>query len=171
MLARRHSNRRRPAMTLVESAMVLTIFLMLLFGIFEYGRFLLVLHVTTNAARDGSRYAAVNVSKPSTFNTTDYTDPAGTTWTNISDYTKQRMGGVNNQIGAAVTVFPCDSTKLNQTPPVVQSKASPTTWNSASFTEFIAVQITGTYTPFLPALLKMPTTIPITITGISGSEG
>ena len=64
-------------MTLVESALVLGIFLVLLFGIFEYCRFLLVLHVTTNASRDGARYASVNWDKPSTFNKTNYTDANG----------------------------------------------------------------------------------------------
>ena len=59
MLLRR-ANRRR-GMTLVESTLVLMVFLMLLFGIFEYCRFLMVLHITNNAARDGARYAVVNL--------------------------------------------------------------------------------------------------------------
>ena len=59
-------NRLRRGAAIVESTLVLSVFLMLLFGMFEYCRFLLVLHVTNNAARDGVRYAAVNVTKPAT---------------------------------------------------------------------------------------------------------
>ena len=64
MLLRRRAARRR-GMTIVESALVLSVFLMLLFGLFEYCRFLMVLHLTNNAARDGARYAVVNVNCPS----------------------------------------------------------------------------------------------------------
>lgn len=71
---------RRRGVTIVESALVLSIFLMLLFGIFEYCRFLMVLHVTHNAARDGARYAAVNVNCPS--------DQVDARKTAIQDYTK-----------------------------------------------------------------------------------
>ena len=49
--ARFQPRSRRRGMTVVESALVLSVFLLLLFGIFEYRRFLLVLHVTNNAAR------------------------------------------------------------------------------------------------------------------------
>src|SRR5437016_7245916 len=107
MLARRLTRRR--GMTAPEAALVLSVFMMLLFGLFEYCRFLLVLHVTTNAARDGARYAVVNLSKPSNFDTTDYTDPSGGVSPSIQKYTTARMGGVDHQItGFQVAAYPCD---------------------------------------------------------------
>ena len=92
MHLRRRVTRRR-GMTVVESALVLGVFMMLLFGLFEYCRFLMVLHITNNAARDGARYAVVNLDKPDTFNTVDYgTKPS------ITNYTTTRMGGMQKQI-------------------------------------------------------------------------
>ena len=64
---------RRPAAALVEAAFVITLFLMFVFGIFEYARYLMFLHVSTNAIRDAARYASVNVDKPSDFPTNNFT--------------------------------------------------------------------------------------------------
>jgi Flp pilus assembly protein TadG len=191
MLLRRRAPRRR-GMTVVESVLVLSVFMMLLFGLFEYCRFLMVLHVTHNAARDGARYAVVNLDKPDNFSTVDYgTKPSVTKFTTI------RMAGVDRQInnvnasyspsGYQIAVYAVDSTGLNQTPPVIRAKSltglapypdpfvagasNSVTWRSAGFTERIAVTIRGTYQPFTPSLLFMPTTIPIYITAIMGSEG
>jgi Flp pilus assembly protein TadG len=183
-LIRRRTARRR-GLTLVESALVLGIFLVLLFGIFEYCRFLLVLHVTTNAARDGARYAGVNGDKPATFNTTDYTDGLGNTSPSVVGYTTARMGGVQNQIqGFAVAVYPVDPTGLTLSPPVVRSASlnppaypdpfnpdsnSPA-WNATVFPNRLAVTIKGTYQPILPTLLLMPSSIPIYVTAMMGME-
>lgn len=170
---------RRRGVTIVESALVLSIFLMLLFGIFEYCRFLMVLHVTHNAARDGARYAAVNVNCPS--------DQVDARKTAIQDYTKARMKGVENQFSGAVqvAVYPCDSAGLALATPVIRSKsttgAAPypdpfgsapyTPWNNAAFTERVAVTVKGNYSPLLPSLLFMQTTMPIEVTAITASEG
>ena len=54
----------RRGVTIVESALVLSIFLMLLFGVFEYCRYIIWMHVTTNAARDVALYTTVNVKCP-----------------------------------------------------------------------------------------------------------
>src|SRR5206468_9278790 len=64
---RRLQNRRKGA-TVVETAMVLLPILMLTFGIFEYGRFLMHLNMYNNAIREGCRYAVVNNTN-STVNT------------------------------------------------------------------------------------------------------
>jgi len=53
---RKRSTPRRGAAT-VETALVLPICLLFLFGILEYGRYIMVLQVTTNAAREGAHYA------------------------------------------------------------------------------------------------------------------
>ncbi|MDY3552375.1 pilus assembly protein [Gemmata sp. JC717] len=188
-LRRRHHRR---GLTAVEAALVMSVFLMLLFGMFEYCRFLMVLHVTNNAAREGARYAVVNVDKPSTFNITNYTytDAAGATQTvqNIESYTQDRMGGIHvrNIESFRIAVYSVDPTGLTLSPPVVRPKtktagtypdpfndadANAVPWNSAGFTEKIAVTIDGTYRPLLPTLLLMPSTISVKTTAIMGSEG
>jgi Flp pilus assembly protein TadG len=172
---------RRRGSTIVESALVLSVFLLLLFGIFEYCRFLFVLHVTNNAAREGARYASVNASAP--------TSQAATLQTAIIAYTTQMMSGVQNQIsGYQVAVYAVDPTGLTLSPPVIRaatsSTGSPPTypnpfsssdpnavlWNSAPFPNRIAVTIQGTYYPTTPAFLFMPNSVPIYITAVLGAE-
>jgi Flp pilus assembly protein TadG len=51
---------RRPGMTLVETVIVIMIVVMIIFGIFEYCRYLMVRNLMDNAARTGLRYAIVN---------------------------------------------------------------------------------------------------------------
>jgi Flp pilus assembly protein TadG len=153
------TNRRRRGATIVETALVMAVFFMLLFGIFEYCRFLMVLHIANNAARDGARYAAVNVG-------TDLTAKQ------IQDYTTARMGGVDQNLsGFQATVYPCDPSGFALNPPQAIPKSSNPPWNQAAFTERIAVQIQGSYQPITPLLLLLPSSIPITITAVVGSEG
>ena len=51
---------RRRGTTAVETALVLLPMTMFIFGVFEYGRFLMIWNVLNNAAREGCRYALVN---------------------------------------------------------------------------------------------------------------
>lgn len=185
MMLRRPARRR--GMTLVESTLVLGVFFLLMCGIFEYCRFLYVLQVAQNAARDASRYAVVNMDKPSTFDGTDYTDASGTVFPSIQKYTTSRMGGADRQlVGYRVAAYAVDPTGLTLTPPVVRPKSTNAPsypdpfdsaasnrvpWNQASFTEGVAVTVDGTYTPFLPSFLFMPATIPVRITAVAGAEG
>src|SRR5438270_13561264 len=103
MLARRPGRR---GATLPEFALLLSIFLLFLFGVFEYARYLLVLHTITNAARDGARYAVISSANTnaSTFST-DVTVADGYSATApgfsvpfITTYTQARMGGVDNML-------------------------------------------------------------------------
>lgn len=189
----RQTARRRHGMTVVETALVMTVFAMLLFGIFEYCRFLMVLHVTNNAARDAVRYASVNLDKPSDFNSADYTDATNYTYPSVEGFTKMRMGGMERQIqDFKVRVYPADPAGLAQTPPVIRPKSTSTAtpkqypdpfktndpnasfatpWNQASFTDRLAVTIRGAYRPALPTFLMMPSSIPIDITALAGGEG
>jgi Flp pilus assembly protein TadG len=182
----RRSTRRR-GMTIVESALVLAVFSLLLFGLFEYCRFLYVLHVTHNAARDGARYAVVNLDKPTNFDSQDYTDSTGTTYRNIRKYTTDRLGGAQKQlVGYQLAVFAVDPVGLGQSTPVIRPKSTnPPTypdpfdpndtnhvpWNQTYFTESVGVTVRGEYRPLLPGFLFIPSSVPINITAIAGSEG
>ncbi len=169
-LPRRHPRRR--GAVIVESAFVLSIFLLMIFGIFEYCRYLLVLHVATNAARDGARYASVNTDKPNTFDTVDFTDANAKVYPSITKYTNGLLANTAQNInGLAIVVYPCDPVALAQTPPVVQGKSPRTGWNDAAFPGKIAVRIQGQYVPLLPSFLSMPTSITVDITSVIGSEG
>lgn len=188
MMIRRKT--RREGMTVVESALVLSVFCLLLFGIFEYCRFLYVLHTCSNAARDGARYATVNMDKPSNFDTNDYTDSTGTVFPSIQKYTTNRLGGTEKQLtGFKTAAFAVDPVGLTLSPPVTRPKTTSTAttpvypdpfnasdpnkvpWNQAIFTEGIAVTIQGTYKPLLPGFMFMSSSIPVNVTVIAGSEG
>jgi Flp pilus assembly protein TadG len=122
----------------VEAGIVLPVFLMLLMGVFEYSRFLMVRNLTDNAAREGARYAVVHTYDKTT--------------AQIQSYVQGMFAGQQGQLGSlSIQVF----------------EANPTTgqnvdvWTNAAFGECIMVQITGTYQPALPKLLLMSSTIPV----------
>jgi Flp pilus assembly protein TadG len=175
MIVRRARGHRRGGATTVEVAVVISVFLMFLFGIFEYCRFLLMMHVTTNAARDSARYAVVNVGKPTDFDTDEFTDPGGNVYPAIKTYCDTKMVNIKNMLtGYTVDVFPCDPAQLAATPPVIAPKPGfpgTVSWNAATFSERIAVRVTGTYRPVLPSFLMMDANIPVNITVTMGSEG
>lgn len=124
--------RFRPGVYAVEMAAVISIFLMFFFGLIEYGRFLFIRSVMMNAAREGARFAAVNV----------YAD------TMVSDtqaQVKKYMSGVNTALsGYACDVYRADATG---------TKTGDAT--AASFGQYLCVEVSGKYSPILPTLLKL----------------
>jgi Flp pilus assembly protein TadG len=91
-LAKQNRTGRRGAAA-VETGLVLIPMMMLLLGVFEYGRFLLDRNVLDNAAREGCRYALAN----------NNTDPAVAT--TVQTIVNNVMGGRQNAFsGFTVTV-------------------------------------------------------------------
>src|SRR4051794_37857280 len=91
---RRHA---RSGAALVETAAVCVIFFLLLFGVFEYCRFIFVKQLLDNAAREGARYAVVTPTNP-------------TLITDTQAVVNYRMGGFNNAVkNWNVQVFHADS--------------------------------------------------------------
>jgi hypothetical protein len=174
-MIRKLTTKRRSGATVAEAAIVLGLFLFCLFSIFEYCRYLFVLQTLTQAARQGVRYASVNVSKPTNFDTVDYVE--GTvTYPSVVKFTTDRAAGMQNTLGTfSIEVFPCDMDKLAQTPPLVDKKpgfpSSTVTWNSAIFTEMICVRIKGTYFTAVPNVVFWNGQINLQVEAISSSEG
>ena len=163
--------RRRGGTTLPETALVLSAFLLFLMGIFEYSRFIMLLHVGTNAARSGARYASVNVSNPSDFDTVAYNGKMS-----VHDFVKAEMGGAYDMIDSrSLSVFPCDNAQLYANPPVIVTKGGSPAWNQATFTERIAVRINGNFKPILPGFIFFYTggsdVVPLNIAATASSEG
>jgi Flp pilus assembly protein TadG len=179
---RNHSRQRRSGATIVESAIVLALLVVILMAIFEYSRYLFISQTMANAARDGVRYASTNVDKSASFVTTD---EAGKL--NIREFVRRKCGGSDTLVGNfTVNVFACDNTQLYADPPVIQPKTPATAWNNATFTERIAVEITMDYRPILPVMwipggntgagihvsfFGGSSTVPIRIAAVTGSEG
>ncbi len=59
------SSRRRRGQALVEFALVIPIFLLMMVALFDLGRAVFAYNTLTNAAREGARIAIVNQDKPS----------------------------------------------------------------------------------------------------------
>jgi Flp pilus assembly protein TadG len=161
----------RRGATLVEAAFVLCLALLFLFAIMEYARYLMVLDVANNAAREGARYAVVSTGN-------------GTTSSQVVSVVTSKMAGVDSQIqGYTVSVFAVDPTGIYTTssntynyPPTLQ-KLSGSNWNDAQFGGGIAVQIKGTYQPIFTAIpfmtkfnIPILSSTPVTATAVMGSE-
>ena len=79
-MCRSYRKKRRGA-AVVEFAIVAPLFFLLLFGMIEYGRMVMVQQVLTNASREGSRQAVLDGSTTATVTTTvtDYLTNGGVT--------------------------------------------------------------------------------------------
>jgi Flp pilus assembly protein TadG len=150
MVQRGGRRTQRNGATLVESAFVISAFIMLLFGLYEYGRFLMLKNVIDQAARTGARLAVVNTNTMST--------------TAIQDAVDNALGGMGNQFVSYakytnITVNHYDSSGNN----------IGTDWYNARFGESVGVTITGSYTPF-PSYILPAATFTVSSTAVMNSE-
>jgi hypothetical protein len=178
-----HRTSRRDAATSVEFACVAVLVFLLLFGIFEYARFLFVYHLANNAARDAARFAVVRTGGGVSLVEPDGTllsEPAAVTDADVAEvwrtgafhgraYGTGMCGMEDNLSGRAVKVFAVPDSDLYATPPNLSPTGKPL-WTSAAFHQQIAVQVTGTYQPILLDLLGLPADIDVTVTVLMGSE-
>ena len=133
--------RERRGGAAVEFAVVAPMVFLVLFAIFEYGRYFMVRHLMDSAAREGVRYAVVN----STVGT-----PAL-----VANVVNARTAPIQNAFvnaSYAVDVFWLDSTAGN-------AKKYP--YSDAPFGSMMGVTVTATFKPMMPRLLYMSTTIPV----------
>ncbi len=161
----------RSGAAVVETAFVLLIVFTLMLGIFEYGRFLMVLNVCENAVREGARLAVVQVTAGKSG-----AEIAATTDV-IKDRVIAKLGPVANWLNVTrgqVTVVALD--------PVAFTDAGG--WDTARPSDPIAVRIgirqTGSdlptggaavrYSPAVVGLLNMPNQINIFAQASMGSE-
>jgi Flp pilus assembly protein TadG len=129
---------RRRGSVVVETGVILPLFLMLLLGIFEYGRFVMVRNLADNAAREGARDAVVHTYDQTT--------------AQVQAMVLGRLAGQDNQLSSlGIQVFKADPL----------TGANLDAWTNARFGDSIVVQITGNYRPAVPSLLMMGSTIPM----------
>lgn len=139
--------RRRAGAAIVEMAAVLIVFVLFLFGYIEYCRYIFVRQVMENAAREAARYGAVR-----TFSTSFDAD--------VKAVADTRMAGVQKQVNNyKVTLYKADTTG-----------ASTGSADAAEFGEYVVVQIDGDYSPVLPSLLFLNSTLPVRARALVNSE-
>src|SRR5688572_10397899 len=143
MLIPRQARPRRGGATTVEFAFVAILLFLMLFGIFEYGRFLFVYHLTTNAARDGARFACVRTDggtmpgEPAIVTDADVKEVVRTGMWNGRAY-GTGMLGMEGQITSdwanACHVYSVTNAQLGATPPDMDPAGKPL-WTNAGFHE------------------------------------
>jgi Flp pilus assembly protein TadG len=146
MIGRTKRTARRGT-TLIETAFVITLFTMFVFGIIEFGRFLFVRQVVDNAAREAARFAVVS-------------SPDVNLEADTQAVATQRMVGVNNAVkNYQVQVYQADSSGNKN------GLAGDTPFGSN-----MAVQIDCDYAPVLPSFLFMGNSIHIRAKVLMNSE-
>ncbi len=145
----------------MEAAFVLPIVLTFIMGLFEYGRYYLMVHVCYNAVSAGAAYACKHTS-PIVISGTTYNNGSGDV-TNVVNATL----GTQQLANPTVSVYLSDA--LGNA--VADSAGNnPGLFSNAGAGQYITVQLTGTYT-FVPAkMLGLPTTRTITFTTVRRSE-
>ena len=151
MLLRPHilrpRTRLRRGATTVETAAVAAVFLLFLFGILEYCRFIYVQQVVNNAAREGARYAIVNTTDSSLITDTQ---------SRVQSY----MGGLDKTLqNYSCQVYAADSNGNNIGSPL-----------NVAFGQYICVQVQLTYSPIVPSLLFLNNSMTISSKCCMGSE-
>ena len=147
-------NAVRRGATLVEVVLVISALIMMLLGIMEYGRFIMVKQVVENATREGAHLTT----------SADGADPTNysyQTTATIQAAVTNAMGGVDALLpDLTIDVYLVDSSGNN-----IGS------WTTAQDGQNIAVEVTGTYTPILPTFGFLPSTVTIHSKCVMRSEG
>ena len=149
---------RRSGATLVEAAMVLSLALLLLFGIFEYARYMFTLQIVENAAREGARMAVAH---------TDNMTTAGITAGILQRLADQNSTMPNFNIDIHAIAL---RTRTDANGTVTAGTLIPD-WTQAAPTDGIVVTLTGDFVPILPSFLQMGATIPVRCQSVMYSEG
>ena len=124
MAIHKHRRARRSGAAAVETALVMLPFLVFVFGVFEYGRLLMVWNVVDNAARTGCRYALVN-------------NTSATIATDVTTQVTNTMAGLNT------TAFSSFSVTVSGTHAGTAYTGSGV--NNLVAGDLITVTVTGTY--------------------------
>lgn len=93
-LPRARNRRKRRGAAIVETAIVLPVFLAVTLGIVEFGRAMMVGQLVTNAAREGARLAVIDGSTNSSVETS------------IKDFLTQAAGTSASDVTVTITITP-----------------------------------------------------------------
>lgn len=143
----------RRGATAVETAVVISIALLFMFGVFEYGRYVMTRQIMENAAREGARFAVVHTNDKTTAqiqNQVDFKLDRGRQ--QIKNYVKTTN----------IQVFASD---VNGNP--IGGK----TWSDSAYGELIGVSISGTYKSILPSFLHWSSSFTVSAKSVMASEG
>ncbi len=148
----RRIHRRRGAAA-VETAVILCIFLLFVFGIIEYARFVMIYQAMQNAAREGARYAIAVVNPDTVSNA------------NIQAEVQRRLKGMDRNVNNfTVTVYAIVMRNGIQGTQLANRY-------DASSNDGVVVEVSYTYKPALPSFLQLRSSIPIKARCVMYAEG
>lgn len=150
---RRRARNARRGTALIETALILPVCLLFIFGIMEYGRYLMMVHLINNATREGARYA-VSHTQPVIIDGVTY-------------------GNATSDVTNVVNRFMMNHKLVNQTTSVYRSDANGNNigaWTTADSGDSICVQIAGQFQWITPRLLRLPATTPLQVRSVMRSE-
>jgi hypothetical protein len=136
----------RRGATAVETAVVLNLALLMVLGLFECSRLLMVRHLLDNAARAAARVASSGSN--------DKTEEE------VRDVAERMLVGERFDGPPRIRIFHADLDGIELGP-----------WKDAGFGEGIAVQIEVDYRPLVPSMGIFPSPIPLSARSVMRSEG
>jgi len=142
----------RPGATLVETAVVIGITLLIMFGIFEYGRFVMTKQLMENAAREGARFAVASTYSATT--------------ASVQDVTDQKLSAGRGQLVGYVKATNIQVTAADAAGNPISGKA----WTDCRFGENVAVVVSGTYKPSLPNFMLWKSSFTVSATAVMACE-
>jgi Flp pilus assembly protein TadG len=144
--------RERGSVT-VETALVLPLVLLLILGVFEYGRYAMTVQLFDHAAREGVRYAITHL-QPVTIDGTTY----GNSVSDVLDIVKNVTPGITLS-GQKVELFASDDlgNQLGD-------------WTEAQPGQSITLRITGDHEVAVTKFLHLPSRIPVTAQATMNAE-
>ena len=145
MNRRKRPHRDRCGAIAVEMAFVIPVLMILLSGLLDSGRYLMMCHMLDSAVREGARQAVVSTNNRTT------QDIENTVRNCLSSQTFPDV---------AIEVYRADAT----------SGANTGAWTGAQLGEYIAVAATATYTPSTPGMGLLPNTLTMRARCIMVSE-
>ena len=95
---------------MVETAIVMTVFMLMMFGIIEFGRAIYTYHMVDNAARIGSRFAIVHGSTCAHTGATD-TWPCNADTTEVQNYVLSQSVDLDGQRLTIAPTWPSNGCK------------------------------------------------------------
>lgn len=141
----KRAGKRRRGAVLVEAAIVVPVFLVFFIGILEYCRYIMMLQVVTNAAREGARYALTHTLPATVGGVT-----AGNATSDVTTVVSKAMAG-KTLTGQTVQVFQSDSLGNNIG-----------AWTDTQADGYICVRITGTFPFIANRIFYAPTSFSVT---------
>jgi Flp pilus assembly protein TadG len=132
---------------------VLPMVIVVLFGIFEYGRYVMTLQMMTNAAREGAHYALTH-TQPVTIAGTTY----GNATSDVTNIINKALVG-QSLASQSVQIYASDSLGNNIG-----------LWTDTQVGQCVCVRITGNYRVLMASVLYLPANIPVVAQCVMRSE-